>query len=108
MRIVKAIVGLGQTLAIADHERGAEAVVGLASALERGVALPVLREGESLKAVGRHVAYVGLHRRCVPTRPSLMDTRLKNCECRVVGESEDGELLGIDPVSRNKGSHVMI
>ena len=60
--IVEAVVGLGQALVVADHERGAELVVGLAGGFEGGVGLPASREGEGLEAVGGGVAEVVLQR----------------------------------------------
>ncbi len=41
MRIVKTVVGLGQTFLIAGHERGAEFVMGLADSPNRRMLLPV-------------------------------------------------------------------
>src|SRR6266478_1284549 len=61
--VVKAVVGLGQALAVSDHESGAELVVALTGGFERRVSLPVLGQGEGLEAVGGGIAEVVLHRR---------------------------------------------
>ena len=47
--VVEAVVGLGEALAVSDHQVGAEVVVGLAGGLQRGIGGPGGREGKVSK-----------------------------------------------------------
>jgi hypothetical protein len=53
--VVKAVVGLRQTLVVADHQGSAEVVVGPAPFFQLGIVLEACREGKGLKAPLWHV-----------------------------------------------------
>lgn len=73
---VQAVVGLGQALVVQRHHVRAVRVVLLPDGVQRGVGLPVGREGEVLETRRRRVVQVVLHGRRKHACPDFMHARL--------------------------------
>ena len=92
--VVEAVVGLRHSLAVLDHEGGAEVVVRLADGFEGGVGLPILGEGEGLEAVGGGVAESVFQGRSEESRPDFVGTGLQGAEGRVGVQWKHGKGIG--------------
>src|SRR5208337_4045287 len=73
LRVVEPVVSLPQAFVVADHQVGAEVVVGAACCLEIGTGLIVTWEGKGLEAVGRCINRPVLKSRPKELSPSFMN-----------------------------------
>ena len=70
--VVEAVVGFGQALIVADHERGAELVILPSRRLQRRVRLEGFRKRECLETVTRCVALSVFERRAEKACPKFV------------------------------------